>query len=211
LPSSLRGRPISGLKLCRIGPGRFAPCATMGSWNFATTSNGPHKANHGWKPLAGSPKKRGRDVAKIPRGKPSPASLSSSACNRPKKPTIRSRIGTFCCRGSRLYKTGTTLYSTKCAIRGFCELRPLTVLESPIRSVCVGHEGAPAFGRTWYLPGEWSGPIAWARRSGRAASKISSSSMLRLHCSKAMAGGCTLGNSVHPGTPEEGSGLRAIL
>ena len=81
-------------RLCRIGPRRFAPCATMRSWSIATTSNGPHKANHGWKPLAGSPKKRGRDFAKIPRGKPSPASLSSSACNRLKKPTIRSRIGT---------------------------------------------------------------------------------------------------------------------
>src|SRR5687768_2652497 len=81
-----------------IGPGRYAACARMGSWNIETPSSGPRKPKHGWKPLVGSPRKRGRDSARTPQRKPSPASLSNCACNRLKKPTI-TRTDAYCCWG----------------------------------------------------------------------------------------------------------------
>ena len=58
-----------------------------------TASSGHPKVKLGWKLLAGLPKKRGRGSAVTPRRKPSPASPSNSACNRPQKPTL-TRTGT---------------------------------------------------------------------------------------------------------------------
>src|SRR5215212_736987 len=58
-----------------------------------TLSSGHHKVKRGWKLLAGLPKKSGRGSAVTPRRKPSPASPSNSACNRPQKPTL-TRTGT---------------------------------------------------------------------------------------------------------------------
>jgi hypothetical protein len=88
----------------------------MESWNTETPSSGPRKAKHGWTPLAGSPKKRGRDFAMTPQRKPSPASPSNCACNRLKKPTLTSRTGTYCYWGiPTLYRLGTMRYSTKCS------------------------------------------------------------------------------------------------
>jgi hypothetical protein len=81
-----------------IGPGGYAACARMGAWNTETPSSGPRKAKHGWKPLGGSPRKGGRGSATTPQRKPSPASLSNCACNRPKKPTI-TRTGASCSWG----------------------------------------------------------------------------------------------------------------
>jgi hypothetical protein len=132
---ALEGRSPYGSAAWPVGPGRFAPCATMGSWNIATTPSGPREAKHGWKPPPGSPKKRGRGFAKTPRGRPSPASPSNFACNRPKKQTIPTRIGTCCCRRFRPYKIGTTLYSTKRVVGGFCELRVDGFLGSSTRTI----------------------------------------------------------------------------
>jgi hypothetical protein len=67
--------------------------ARMRSWNIETPSSGAHKAKHGWKLLAGSPRKSGRGSARTPQRKPSPASPSNCACNRLKKPTLTSRTG----------------------------------------------------------------------------------------------------------------------
>jgi hypothetical protein len=64
-----------------------APYARIRPSNTKTLSSGHHKARRGWKPPAGSPKKRGRGSAVTPRRKPSPASPSNSACNRRQKPT----------------------------------------------------------------------------------------------------------------------------
>jgi hypothetical protein len=58
-----------------------------------TLSSGHHKVKLGWKLLAGLPKKRGRDSAVMPQRKPSLASPSNSARNRPQKPTL-TRTGT---------------------------------------------------------------------------------------------------------------------
>ena len=66
-----------------------------GDENTETPSSGPRKAKPGWKPLAGSPKKSGRDFAMTPQRKPSPASPSNCACNRLKKPTL-TRTETYC-------------------------------------------------------------------------------------------------------------------
>src|SRR5215213_3576563 len=51
-------------------------------------TSGHHKVKRGWKLLAGLPKKRERGSAVRPRRKPSPASRSNSACNRPRKRTL---------------------------------------------------------------------------------------------------------------------------
>src|SRR5918994_4213126 len=121
-----REDPSNGVPLSQrrppVGPGRYAACARMGSWNIETPSSGPRKPKHGWKPLVESPRKSGGVCARTPQGKPSPASLSNCACNRLKKPTI-TRTGAYCCWGSRPYKTGTIGYSTKCVEGEFCELR----------------------------------------------------------------------------------------
>ena len=53
-----------------------------------TVSSGHHKVKRGWKLLAGLPKKRGRGSATTRRRKPSPASRSNCACNRPQKATL---------------------------------------------------------------------------------------------------------------------------
>src|ERR671917_2011739 len=67
--------------------------------------------------------------------------------------------------------------------------------------VSVGHEGYLPFGRTWYLPGERSGPaFLGPEEATRPLVKISSSFRLRLHCNRAIARGCTLGHSVTRGT-----------
>src|SRR5215210_6580882 len=72
-----------------------AACARMRLWNIETPSSGARKLKHGWKLLAGSPKKRGRGSATTPQKRPSPALPSNSACNRPQKPTL-TRTGAFC-------------------------------------------------------------------------------------------------------------------
>ena len=113
---------------------RFA--LEWGAWNIETPSSGARKPKHGWKPLVGSPRKRGRGSARTPQGKPSPASLSNCACNRLKKATI-TRTGAYCCWGSRPYKTGTIGYSTKCVEGEFCELRLDGVLRTS-QSMCSG-------------------------------------------------------------------------
>jgi hypothetical protein len=92
----LEACPPHGSVVRPRGQGRSAACARIWSWNDETPSSGTRKAKHGWKPPAGSPKRRGRGSAATPRGKPSPASPSSCACSRPKKPTS-SRTGACCC------------------------------------------------------------------------------------------------------------------
>src|SRR5918998_677612 len=67
--------------------------------------------------------------------------------------------------------------------------------------VSVGHEGHLPFGRSWYLPGERSGlAFLGPEEAARPLVKISSSFLLRFHCNRATARGCTLGHSVSGGT-----------
>ena len=78
-------------------PGRSAACARIARWrSIETRSSGPRRARRGWRPLVGSPKRERRGFAMTLRGKHSPGSPSSCACNTPRRPNPTSRTRCYC-------------------------------------------------------------------------------------------------------------------
>ena len=167
-------------------PGRSAACARIARWrSIETRSSGPRRARRGWRPLVGSPKRERRGFAMTPRGKHSPGSPSSCACNTPRRPNPTSRTRCYCFWSIPLSlsreREGPPRYSTRCLVTAYQEIlarRPGgPACGRPVVSHAGGHRlydrraGRPLYVRVSISAAEWAArafrvfalPLFWVR------------------------------------------------